>query len=180
MKSRGIPPFAKNAEDGAPDPLCRARNTRLLFALSLPVQQLPPLEAPPSPLSSRPKRSAVGEICGSAALPWICFRPSEAEWRDLRLLCRRGPQPRNTRPRNRIVIRPEESWAFTPKVMKNWVLFGNHTQWKRHPPLCHLDRSVAQWRDLRSRGPFLGMFFDRAYPDFLLRAASDVHVCGSP
>jgi hypothetical protein len=73
VKSRGIPPFAKNAEDGAPDPLCRARNTRLLFALSLPVQQLPPLEAPPSPLSSRPKRSAVGEICGSAALPWICF-----------------------------------------------------------------------------------------------------------
>ena len=29
-------------------------------------------------------------------------------------------------------------------------------------------------------GPFLKMFFDRAYPDFLLRAASDVHVCGSP
>ena len=29
-------------------------------------------------------------------------------------------------------------------------------------------------------GPFLEMFFDRAYPDILLRAASDVHVCGSP
>ena len=24
-------------------------------------------------------------------------------------------------------------------------------------------------------GPFLEMFFDRAYPDFLLRVASDVH-----
>jgi hypothetical protein len=28
--------------------------------------------------------------------------------------------------------------------------------------------------------PSLEMFFDRAYPDFLLRVASDVHVCGSP
>jgi hypothetical protein len=23
---------------------------------------------------------------------------------------------------------------------EKWVLFGNHTQWKRRPPLCHLDR----------------------------------------
>ena len=23
------------------------------------------------------------------------------------------------------------------------VLFSNHTQWKRRPPLCHLDRSAA-------------------------------------
>ena len=26
--------------------------------------------------------------------------------------------------------------------------FSNHSLWKRHPPLCHLDRSEAQWRDL--------------------------------
>jgi hypothetical protein len=26
------------------------------------------------------------------------------------------------------------------------------------PTLCHLDRSEAQWRDLRFRGPFLEMF----------------------
>jgi len=26
--------------------------------------------------------------------------------------------------------------------------FSNHFPWKRHPPLCHLDRSEAQWRDL--------------------------------
>src|SRR6202041_2821678 len=113
------------------------------------------------------------------------------------------------------------------------VLLSNYCCWKRRPPLCHLDRSAAQWRDLRcqrslpgnvfrpekswpfgppkvmkngscsattvagsaalpfviSTGaqrsgeicgvscPFLGMFFDRAYPDFLLR---DVHVCASP
>jgi hypothetical protein len=24
----------------------------------------------------------------------------------------------------------------------------NRPPWKRHPPLCHLDRSAAQWRDL--------------------------------
>jgi hypothetical protein len=41
-------------------------------------------------------------------------------------------------------------------------LFSNHHRWKSRPPLCHLDRSAAQWRDLRSSGPFLGMFFDRA------------------
>jgi hypothetical protein len=58
--------------------------------------------------------------------------------------------------------------------------FSSHCPWRDHPPLSHLHRSVAQWRDLRSTGPSLGMLFDRAYPDFLLRAASDVHVCGSP
>jgi hypothetical protein len=26
------------------------------------------------------------------------------------------------------------------------------------PTLCHLDRSAAQWRDLRFRGPLLEMF----------------------
>ncbi len=44
-----------------------------------------------------------------------------------------------------------------------------------------LDRKSggAQWRDLRFSGPFLEMFFDRADPDFLLRIASNRHVCGS-
>jgi len=26
--------------------------------------------------------------------------------------------------------------------------FGDYSPWKRRPPLCHLDRSAAQWRDL--------------------------------
>jgi hypothetical protein len=30
--------------------------------------------------------------------------------------------------------------------------------WKRCPPLCHPDRSVAEWRDLQFRGPLLEMF----------------------
>jgi hypothetical protein len=44
------------------------------------------------------------------------------------------------------------------------VLFSNYRRRKRRPPLCHLDRSSegAEWRDLRSSGPFLGMFFDRS------------------
>ena len=44
------------------------------------------------------------------------------------------------------------------------LLFSNYSPWKHRPPLCHLDRSAAKWRDLRFSGPFLGMFFDRAYP----------------
>ena len=35
--------------------------------------------------------------------------------------------------------------------------------------------SRAQPRDLQFRGPFVEMFFDRAYPDFL-----QGRVCGSP
>ena len=42
-------------------------------------------------------------------------------------------------------------------------LSSNRSSWKRSPsPLS----SRAQPRDLQFRGPFLEMFFDRAYPDF--------------
>ena len=47
------------------------------------------------------------------------------------------------------------------EVMEKRVLFSSYRCWKRRPPLCHLDRSAAQWRDLRFNGPFLEMFFDR-------------------
>ena len=30
------------------------------------------------------------------------------------------------------------------------LLFSNYSRWRHRPPLCHLDRSAAQWRDLRS------------------------------
>jgi hypothetical protein len=36
-------------------------------------------------------------------------------------------------------------WAKGP----GRLLFGNNSAWKHRPPLCHLDRSAAQWRDLR-------------------------------
>jgi hypothetical protein len=50
------------------------------------------------------------------------------------------------------------------------LLFSNYSSWKHRPPLCHLDRSAAQWRDLRFNGPSLGMFsavdrFNAAYWD---------------
>jgi hypothetical protein len=38
-------------------------------------------------------------------------------------------------------------------------MFSNCSPWKYCPPLCHLDRSAAKWRDLRFSGPFLEMFF---------------------
>src|ERR1700679_4026091 len=34
------------------------------------------------------------------------------------------------------------------------------SEWKRYPPLCHPDRSGAQWRDLQFYEPLLEMFFD--------------------
>ena len=45
-----------------------------------------------------------------------------------------------------------------PKVMKSTLCSATTLPWKHHPPLCHLDRSAAQWRDLRFSGPFLEMF----------------------
>jgi hypothetical protein len=30
------------------------------------------------------------------------------------------------------------------------LLFSNYCPWTHRPTLCHLDRSEAQWRDLRS------------------------------
>jgi hypothetical protein len=33
------------------------------------------------------------------------------------------------------------------------LLFSNYCTWKHRPTLCHLDRSAAQWRDLRSFSP---------------------------
>ena len=46
-----------------------------------------------------------------------------------------------------------------PKVMKSTFCSATTLLWKHRPPLCHLDRSAAQWRDLRFSGPFLEMFF---------------------
>jgi hypothetical protein len=30
------------------------------------------------------------------------------------------------------------------------LLFSSYSRWRHRPPLCHLDRSAAHWRDLRS------------------------------
>ena len=38
------------------------------------------------------------------------------------------------------------------------LLVCNYSPWKHRPPLCHLDRREAKWRDLRFSGPSLEMF----------------------
>ena len=91
---------------------------------------------------------------------------SAAQWRDL---CVDAPSWE--------CFSTEESWAFgPPKVMKNGFCSATTLPGRHRPPLCHLDRSAAQWRDLRFSGPFLEMFFDRADPDVLLPNASNDHV----
>src|ERR1700727_2578505 len=54
----------------------------------------------------------------------------------------------------------------TGAVMGRWPAQGdekgfssNYCCWKRRPPLCHLDRSAAQWRDLRCQRSFPGNVF---------------------
>jgi hypothetical protein len=56
---------------------------------------------------------------------------------------------------NRSVIPTEAKWRdllFILRIIES--------DWKRCPPLCHLDRSEAKWRDLQFRGPFLEMCFN--------------------
>jgi hypothetical protein len=58
--------------------------------------------------------------------------------------------------------RPEQSWACSPpRVIKNASV--RHPRFMEPLPFpCHPDRSEAERRDLRFRGPFVEMFFDRA------------------
>src|ERR1700723_3085559 len=46
------------------------------------------------------------------------------------------------------------------------VLLSNYCCWKRRPPLCHLDRSAAQWRDLRCQRSLPGNVFrpEKSWP----------------
>ena len=43
-----------------------------------------------------------------------------------------------------------------------YMIRGIKSEGKRHLPLCHPDRSEAEWRDLQFNGPVLVMFFDRS------------------
>ena len=143
------------------------------------------MEAPPSPLSSRPKRTRISYFALLATTTCAALRKESrmqiikatgldrksggAQWRDLRFS---GPFLEMFFDRGVMGLRPTQG-------DEKRLLSTNDSAWKHRPPLCHLDRSAAQWRDLRFSGPFLEMFFDRVYPDFLLRAARDDHVCGS-
>jgi hypothetical protein len=80
-------------------------------------------------LSSRPERSGVERSAVSAVLPWKCFSTGGV-----------------------MGLRPAQG-------DEKYLLFGNYTRWKRRPPLCHLDRSAAEWRDLRCQRSFPGNVF---------------------
>src|SRR5580658_3055443 len=94
------------------------------------------MEAPPTPLSSRPERSVVERSAASAVLPWECFSTGGVTG----LRSTQGDEKR--------------------------VLFSTHTQWKRRPSLCHLDRSAAEWRDLRCQRSLPGNVFrpEKSWP----------------
>src|ERR1700733_1876398 len=127
------------------------------------------MEAPPSPFVISTGAQRSGEICGPAALPWECFstgevmglRPAQGDEKYLLFgnytQWKRRPPPLSSRPERSVVERSAVSavlpWECfsTGGVMglrpaqgdEKYLLFGNYTQWKRRPPLCHLDRSAA-------------------------------------
>src|SRR5580658_6098047 len=83
-------------------------------------------------------------------------------------------QKRHLGHRLKIVIPTGRVMGFGPtQGDEKRLLFSNYSHWKDRPPLCYLDRSVAQWRDLRFSGPFLGMFStERRVVDLRLGAAT--------
>ena len=113
------------------------------------VQQLPPLEASPSPLSSRPEQSwakgppkvmkngscSATTVVGSAALPFVISTGAPKE----------------------------RSGEICGPADLSWECFST-------------ERSVVKRSAVSA---VLEKFFERVYPVFLLRVASDVHVCGS-
>jgi hypothetical protein len=120
------------------------------------------MEALLSPLSSRLKRSVVDLQFsqpafapeGSTALPFV-IPPAPA---------RRGTGAQRSEgicsslnwhllwmeaPLSPLSSRPERSVVEGSAVLLTGICSG----WKLHPPLCHPDRSVAQWRDLQFSQP---------------------------
>jgi hypothetical protein len=106
------------------------------------------MEAPPSPLSSRPKRPWISYFALLATTTCAALRKESrmqiikatgldrksggAQWRDLRF------------------SGPFLGMFFDRGVMNLWptqgdekrILFSNDCRWRHRPPLCHLDRSV--------------------------------------
>jgi hypothetical protein len=145
--------------------------------------QLPSLEALRSPLSSRPKRSvAERSLCGCTFLEMFFDRRSHGPQGPPKLKkngtysatalpgsaipplvipteAQRSGGTRGSAALSWICFSREESWALGPtQGDEKRLLFSNYSLWKRLSPICHLDRSAAKWRDLRSRS-FLGNVF---------------------
>jgi hypothetical protein len=136
-----------------------------------PVQQRLSMEAPPSPLSSRPERSARDLRFGGSFLEMFFdreitgLRPTQGD--EKRLLfsgdCRWKHRPPllSSRPKRSAVERSLCGCSFLEMFSDRGItglrptqgdekrlLFSGDCRWKHRPPLCHLDRSAAQWRDL--------------------------------
>jgi hypothetical protein len=108
----------------------------------------------PSPSSSRLPRPAVGADDSPLRVGRSTDRLSVPSTED-RVL---DAQLR------RLSLGPEESWACgLPKVMKN-ASVRHPLSIEPSPFPCHPDRSEAERRDLRFRGPFVEMFFGPSGP----------------
>src|ERR1700735_4946590 len=113
-----------------------------------PVQQRLLLEAPPSPLSSRPERSGVERSAVSGVLPWAgevkakkngsCSATTVVGSAALPFVISTGAQRSGE-----ICGVRGPSLGRRCQGEEKRVLFSNYCCWKRRPPLCHLDRSAA-------------------------------------
>src|SRR6202453_3446480 len=171
-----------------------------------PVQQPPSLEAPLSPLSSRPERSAVERsavlsrkcffdkwghgragplmlmkngscspttVGGSAVVAFVISTGAKRSGEICGLSspdCHSGPQ----RP-SPLSSRRERSAVERSAVFHPWTVNPVHND----PPLCHLDRSEAQWRDLRSFVPGLPLRATTTLPFVISTGAQrSGEICG--
>src|ERR1700684_1285583 len=128
------------------------------------VQQLPSLEAPLSPFTSRSKRSVVeGCLCGCTYLELFFNRASmdlRAHLEDENGFCSATTFARSAPLPFYISIEAKRSGGMSvwmhllgtvfqqsidgpagPPRRRKWLLFSNYLRSKRPSPLCHLDRS---------------------------------------
>ena len=105
------------------------------------------LEAPPSPLSSRPERTRISYFALLATTTCAALRKESrmqiikatgldrksggAQWRDLRF---GGSFLEMFFDRGIMSLRPTQG-------DEKRLLFSSYSPWKHRPPLCHLDRS---------------------------------------
>jgi hypothetical protein len=106
--------------------------------------------------------SASGLVGGRGFRPLACpdirfLRP--LAFPALLILLQYGTWPRKSTNQGLPAKRFRSSCRFVhPYKLEGDVGTRQPSAGKHCPFLCHLDRSAAQWRDLRSSGPFLEMF----------------------
>src|ERR1700727_1633552 len=109
----------------------------------------------PFVISTGAQRS--GEICVFSGLFLeMCFRQDPVQQLQLQ---EARPSPLSSRPERSVVERSAFSAVSSWNYVFDRVLFSNYSCRKRGPPLCHLDRSAAYWRDLRFQRSLLGTMF---------------------